>query len=440
MFISNLDEKIGIGFFISKNEGFNGKIRLENKDFIVEEIDKNKLKTEIKKVPLKELGERKKYIHFTLVKDGFDTSEALRVISVKTAIPSKFFSYAGLKDKKALTAQRISLYSSCFDKIQEFNHKRINLKDFIYSNQKINIGDLWGNHFNIKIRGIDNFNEAIKVTPLIFDEIKKFQGIPNFFGYQRFGIKRTINHIIGKLLVKRKFKEATIKFLTEIGDNESERNKNYRREILKQINDSNIKLKLPISLFYENLVLRYLKRKPDDYIGALTRLPRKILNLFIHSYQSYLFNLSLTKRYNSKIPLNLAVEGDIIFEGSNNYPKYFRAKKSELEQINKKIKTGTYKIVYPLLGFDSFIPSRSIGETINDILINENTNKNDFFFKDIPSLQSYGSYRPIISTIHNINYNFDEKEKSLKIIFSLEKGSYATIVLREFLKKGFNNC
>ena len=80
----------------------------------------------------------------------------------------------------------------------------------------------------------------------------------NYYDDQRFGIKKD-NHIIGKLFIKKQFKEAATLFITR---------DHYPYTKAK----------------------KYLETHLNDYIGTLRILPRKLLLMFVHAYQSWLWN------------------------------------------------------------------------------------------------------------------------------------------------------
>ena len=63
---------------------------------------------------------RKKYIYFTLFKSNIDTMGALFKLSKVTGINQKLFSFAGLKDKRGITTQRISVYNTDVSMLNRF--------------------------------------------------------------------------------------------------------------------------------------------------------------------------------------------------------------------------------------------------------------------------------------------------------------------------------
>ncbi|MEM2109831.1 MAG: tRNA pseudouridine(13) synthase TruD [Candidatus Odinarchaeota archaeon] len=424
---------MGMNFYATSCEGLKGRIRRTPGEFIVEEIDKNGFKWCVDGETFR-LGEKERFIHFTLVKEGYDTPAALRVISKRTGIRLKFLSYAGLKDKFAKTAQRISVPGGFLDKLKNFKHEMIKIKDLTYNKQNIMIGDLGGNGFKIKLVFADDEENMRDKLLLIREEIFKLGGVPNFYGHQRFGTIRCVNHQIGKLILRRRFEDAVKLFLTFKGVRESESGKNFRENILSQLEEG-VDSRAPGFLFYESAMLKYLKKKPGDYKGCFLTLSKNISRLFVHSYQSYLFNLTLSERWGKNIPLNEAVKGDIILESVNGFPKYRRVMSGELGDVNSKVKSGKYRVVLPVIGYDSKLPDGETGECVLKILNNEKIKFEDFYIEEAPSLSSPGDYRMILSPVYNFEIEYDEGERAAWLCFDLEKGCYATVVVREFLKK-----
>lgn len=434
MSVPIFDKSVGMCFYGTSAEGIDGRLGPKPEDFIVEEIDNSGVRWGVTGIQ-DCLNEKDRFLHFTLVKDRLDTPSALRVLARGTGIPLKFFSYAGLKDKYAKTSQRISVYSNYLDRIRELKHSKIMLKDFTYSHNSIQIGDLYGNGFRIRIL-VQNWRDGLREKlDLIMKQIRDLGGAPNFYGHQRFGTVRSVNHQVGKLILKRRFKEAVMRFLSFKGGLESAVSKEFRENILEGFGNDFSNIDLPEFLFYEKVMIRHLRSNPGDYIGCFLKMPRDIARLFVHSYQSYLFNLALTDRWINGIPLNEAVKGDIVFEGADGYQKYYRVRQNDLSEVNRKVKTGRYKIVLPIIGYDSKFPSDEVGECILRVLGRERIRADDFYIAEAPLLSGQGSYRSVLSPVYQLSFEYDEAEKYVNLNFSLEKGCYATVVLREFLKR-----
>jgi len=139
-------------------------------DFVVDEI------------PLYEAGKSGNYVHLHIKKVDMSTLELIAVLEEQTNFHN--ISYAGLKDKYATTTQYISMPASYEKFFKKFHHPQIEILDTFLSREKLNIGDLKGNRFKIRLHDVTP--EAARKMDKVLEEIIR-QGIPNYFGYQRFG-------------------------------------------------------------------------------------------------------------------------------------------------------------------------------------------------------------------------------------------------------------
>ena len=71
---------------------------------------------------IKRLGPnaRNKYIHFILFKSNIDTMGAVYRLSKLTGNSQKIFSTAGLKDKRGVTTQMVSVFNSDVKALERF--------------------------------------------------------------------------------------------------------------------------------------------------------------------------------------------------------------------------------------------------------------------------------------------------------------------------------
>ncbi|MCD6575922.1 MAG: tRNA pseudouridine(13) synthase TruD [Nanoarchaeota archaeon] len=362
-----------------------GEIKKYPEDFIVEEITPDgKICTigynfvEI----LKDLvpKERREHLHFTLVKKNWTTLRAVSELSKRLRVSRKRFGFAGTKDRRAITAQRISVWNATIEQLKKIKIKDITIKDFNYSNKRITLGDLYGNRFTITIRNA-NVKELGKVKKILEKDI------PNFFGPQRFGIQRRINHLIGKQLLLGNFEGAAMILITSRGD-EDEKSTNAREFAAKNWGKWREILKVwPKNLGVEAAVLNYLVKYPKDYANAIRQLPKNLRRMFIHSFQSYIFNRTLE------------------------------------ELINRDI---TVKEI-PLVGYETKLEGET-GEIIKKILKEENIKLEHFKLKRMPELAEKGDKRDAWIKVENLKI-LNVKNKEVKLQFTLKKGAYATTIL-----------
>jgi len=164
-------------------------------DFVVEEI------------PLYEFSGDGEHLILHIRKKNLSTFEMVALIARYLGIKQKDIGYAGLKDKHALTYQYISLPKRYEVQMQNFEHSQIKILDTTYHRNKIRMGHLKGNRFFIRVKKVTptaglKISEALKTIEKI--------GMPNFFGYQRFGNDGN-NHKLGELIAKGEKKERNPK-------------------------------------------------------------------------------------------------------------------------------------------------------------------------------------------------------------------------------------
>lgn len=161
------------------------------RDFVVDEI------------PLYEFSAEGEHLILHVRKKNLSTTEMIGIIARYLGIKNKEIGYAGLKDKNAMTKQYISLHKKYEDAMENFNHDLIKVLDKTYHNNKIRVGHLKGNRFFIRLKKV-NPTDALKIDEALKNIDK--QGMPNYFGYQRFGNDGD-NHILGEKLAKGEARE-----------------------------------------------------------------------------------------------------------------------------------------------------------------------------------------------------------------------------------------
>ncbi len=165
------------------------------RDFVVEEI------------PLYEFSGEGEHLVLFIRKKSLSTLELVSAIAKYLGIKNKEIGYAGLKDKHAMTKQYISLHKKHEEAMENFSHENVKILSKTYHNNKIRIGHLKGNRFFIKLKKV-NPTSAQKIDEALKNIAKL--GMPNFYGYQRFGNDGD-NHVLGEKIAKGEKKERNPK-------------------------------------------------------------------------------------------------------------------------------------------------------------------------------------------------------------------------------------
>ncbi|MDD1775849.1 MAG: tRNA pseudouridine(13) synthase TruD, partial [Candidatus Methanomethylicus sp.] len=295
----------------------------------------------------------------------------------------------------------------------------------------VNPGDLRGNLFSIAIRSIDLANyDAESFRPL--------RAIPNFFGHQRFGTARPNTHKIGRYLVKGDPEGAVREFLAE--PYQGEPNFAYdAREALKNNWDLQEALeKFPQGLSYERLMLQRLSINPSMYSEAFNALPKTLLRLFIDSYQSYLFNIALSKRM-STIGLSSIAQGDFVspLDRWSSPSRAIKVNQGNFGSLQKMIADGRAVPMMRIIGSKTDFGG-SEGEIYGHLLESEGVKIGDF--GKILGMPFEGTLRGI--TFTPLQYEagaiapdpLNQGKHTISLKTFLPKSCYATVMLREIMR------
>lgn len=393
-----LETFFGMLFWETDLPGIKGNLKEFYDDFIVEEILPDGTILSVENPELKPSGYEGLFTHFVLVKKGIGNYEAIWILAKKLRVPVGWFSYYGNKDRDALTVQCVSVWNVDPSRLLSIElPKNIKIYSPIRELRGVNVGAHKGNNFKIIIRKVNNIRQAIEYLNLS----KRGIFVPNFFGYQRFGVTKPVSHITGKLLLKKRYEDALITYLIFPSIYDDERLLGVKDLIKEGKFEEALGLLPKRGFLFEKVLLRELSRT-RDFQRVIKRLPKYLVNMFIESYQSYLFNLVLSK---------YRIEGG----------RYTR---------NNKI------LSIPLIGYNTrdFLIDDDLKEIIKDVINEEGIRFSDFKNSEIPSLNVKGSFREVAIRFKLKNSYVDEEKSKIFIEFSLGKGQYATVFLREFLK------
>lgn len=400
-----IDRLIGLNSWILDQPAVRGIMRKRYEDFIVEEILPDNTVLSLDKPILKPSGLEGLFTYFILIKRGISNFEAITMIANKLNIPMSYFSYSGNKDKDAITVQRVAVWGVSPNTLLQLNlPSNLEIRSPVRELRRIHIGDHKGNRFTILIREIDiNSKELLKE---VICEMRE-KPLLNYFGYQRFGIIRPITHVVGKLLLMRRYKDAIITYLTapSLVDDEEllEIKMRIRAGEYKQV----LKEFPKRGLEYEKEILKNIIKFKEDWIKVIKRIPSFLLRIFVEAYQGYIFNKLISK---------------LICDSEVNLNKRY---------INKTV---------PLIGYEMPMNKNSENQVyiaLRDILESERISTSLFKNKRFPPLSLRGSrrlmfFRPYFEEIKIIEDK--AKNLNLRLKFRLGKGQYATIVIREILK------
>jgi len=190
-------------------------------------------------------------------------------------------------------------------------------------------------------------------------------------------------------------------------------------------------------------MLGHLAKQPRDFVGAFRELPLKLRKLFVQAYQSFLFNKFLSERIRRGVPLNEAQIGGYVLKlDVYGLPTtdFMQVTASSLQTVKKALNEGKMRVAIPLVGFKQPPSQGEQGEIEQEILETENVNPQAFHISFMPEVSASGELRAVLAP--GIDLSVEEasrdstnpSKRKTRLGFTLHRGSYATVLLREFMK------
>ena len=388
--IPDLDSKIGISVYSTKFDGIGGKIRATPEDFEVSE--------KILEKTLNSINQEEGYAVYKLKKKRIDTNHALSDIFRKKGLRLKSL---GLKDASAITDQFVCSGNKG-KPIEDYSTEKYSLEKIGYVKKPLSKKDMIGNHFKIKISDCAN-----KLS-----SFAEFDRVLNFYGYQRFGSKRPVTHLIGKAILQRDFDKSVELILSYTYDYDSKENNEIRQKLADKQNYNQYFEKIPKQMDIERIVLKEMIEH-DDTFRAIRAIPVSLRRFYIQAYQSFIFNKSLSAAFADGENMFEAESGDVCFDFKGI--------------IGKFVKGLDQKLAMPFVGYSYYKKTR-FDHQISQIMQQEEVTPKDFFIKEMQEVSSEGGFRQAAIDCSDYSSCDDVVE------FTLSRGSFATILLREIMK------
>ena len=446
-----IEQAVGIDYYVSDADGIGGQLRTEPDDFQVTEIenfDPEPVDADTGAYP-------EILLRATLRK--WDTNDFAGRISDAMGISRERVAWAGTKDKHAVTTQLFSIRDVDPEAVDALDVNGAEIEVLGRTGRSISFGDLHGNRFVIRVRDADSdAPERTKETTAALREFvdsldsggtEGTAGVPNWFGQQRFGSQRPVTHEVGLNIVRREWREAVLSYVANPFETEREGTQSARQFVADEAASDDPDWQacldqIPGYLGYERSMLHRLiedgAETPADFRNALEAVPWNLQRLFVNAAQSYLFNQILSERLRRGIPFDRPVEGDVCCFVDREAPDGLYAPDTDrlqnvsgkrVDVMERHCSRGRAFVTAPLIGTETELAEGEPGEIEREILDELDLDPADF---DLPgSFESTGTRRAIL-----VRTDLDVDPDELTFEFALPSGSYATALMREYLKRG----
>ena len=360
------------------------------------------------------------YLHFSLYKENKDTMEVVAFLARQLKVNPKLFQFAGTKDRRGVTVQRVSVYRVHAEKMVPINRTLRNARigNYEYQRRGLELGELTGNEFVITLRdcqfrGIEGkdmegqVEEASKTVETATKHLSEL-GFINYYGLQRFGTFSSRTDTVGVKMLQGNFKVAVEAILdfnpTSLAAAQDPLSSSDMISYDDKARASAIHSfqttgkahpaldNLPKKFSAEANIIRHLSGvdRSNDFLGALQTIPRALRLMYVHAYQSLVWNFAASERWRraggTVLPGDLVMveehkkkdtdvakpeevdaDGEVIVQpgaddsAANAEDMFDRARALSTEEAESG-KYTIFDIVLPTPGYDILYPANEMGD------------------------------------------------------------------------------
>lgn len=428
------DSAIGMGEYVTETPGIGGQLKTNPDDFVVTELEAFDYE------PL--TADRGSYPHLVVRVELVDreTNAFATALANRLGISRKRVNWAGTKDKRAITTQLMTLTEVQPEPVRSVSLAGADIEVLGRAGRPIRLGDLVGNEFEVTVRDVTAPDQVEETTAGLRQFGDGTVAVPNYFGQQRFGSKRPITHRVGAAILDGDWAEAHRRYVCESADTEPAETQQARADAGAALADGDYQAALtalPDRLTYERTLLH------ASVAGATPReafedLPENLQRLFVHAAQSALFNRIITHRLEAELPFAHPVVGDIVCfadsERSYEFPvpdpdRTQSVTERRLETVTRHCNRHRAFVTGPLFGTET-TPATGKPGAIEQAVLEEATRKPADFA--LPGdWETTGHRRALlVPTTPTVTI----EDNAVTFEFTLPKGAYATVLLREYMK------
>lgn len=400
--------------FATDFEGIGGVIKTQPEDFLVDEI------------PAYDPCGEGEHLYLGIQKRGVSHVEMLSHLQRTFGVPRSAIGFAGMKDRRAITRQQVSIHLHDDPPSLDIAHEYIDVLWAKRHKNKLRRGHLAGNRFSIRIREVDPLR-----VPAVLTQLRTLQsaGLPAYFGSQRFGYRRN-NHLLGRHLILGAWTDVLDELLGTSGTEYPEYQQTRREQYDAGDFAGALAAWTPADRA-EMMALRSLVRGMSPK-QTVTSLGRTTLSFWVCALQSAIYNRVLDRRLADGTAGEL-VEGDLAWKHDSRAVFAVTADDVGAPDLLDRIKAMEISPSGPLWGNRMTKAGGQVAEVEAEALaaagLTEETLCASRFVED-------GRRRPLTTPLSDphAESGVDEEGPFIRVAFDLARGIYATIALREIMK------
>ncbi|MEM0128631.1 MAG: tRNA pseudouridine(13) synthase TruD [Thermoplasmata archaeon] len=423
------ERAIGIGGYATGTAGIGGLLKQTPEDFVVQELSQYPWPADDGPFTILRVESR-----------GWEQHELAEALARRLGLPRRSLRWAGTKDRRAVS-ERLFSYRGAPPSAPVDLPGAVVLEAY-RARDGLSLGHHFGNRFSLRLRFRDEgeAGRAVEGSRAILRELRGVGGLPNYFGPQRFGEVRPITHHVGRAIVRGDLDAAVEIYLAETAAGSEGPGAEARRAYASHHDPVRARKEFPPEYRFERTLLEHLAAGHTAQ-RALRALSHELRLLFVHAYQSWLFNRWVTGRIRRGIPIDRPIPGDRILrlerDGTVRSDAAVPVDPENLPECADLVARGRAVVAGPLVGYATRPGAGAPGELLGEIMAEDGVRPEDFRLPRTPEIASAGADRPVRIPLPPIVLGRAAGDPTaVGFDFALPKGAYATIVLREFQKEG----
>ena len=401
--------------FFTDGEGVGGEIKVRPEDFIVEER------------PLYELSGEGEHLYLRIRKQGVSHSEMISTLSRTFGVRDRSVGYAGMKDKHAITSQTVSVHLHKDPPSIEVDHERIEVLWADRHRNRIRRGHLIGNRFSIRIREVDPMRAPYVLRTM--NHLEK-TGVPTYFGDQRFGYRRN-NHMLGAMILNEEWDDAITELLGAKGTAFPE----YQRERRELFDAGRIAEAAEqwTAADRAELIAAKTLRRGKDARTAVRAIGSTLPNFWTTALVSAAFNHVLDRRIEDGT-IDQLLDGDLAWKHDSRAVFAVTEDMVGSDDLVERLASLAISPSGPLWGAKMTETGGAVALVENEALAATGVTREVIRTATHHPNGARRAFRDHISAIE-VDGGMDEHGPYIRVAFDLPRGIYATVALREIMKK-----
>ncbi|KAJ2874986.1 multisubstrate pseudouridine synthase 7, partial [Coemansia asiatica] len=406
-------------------------------------------------------------------KENTDSMDVLSQIARKLHVKPKSFGMAGTKDKRGITVQRCSAF--------RVDHKRligasrqlrsIRLGNFSYGAEELKLGRLAGNRFCIVLRFVQGA-DAESLAPVLAG--LRDTGFINYYGMQRFGTQSISSHTVGLAVLKADW-QLVVDLILRPRPGDSKDVARARALWAEGDFTGALRAMPPKAALAERSVLQTFASAGSkaNAMAAFNAIPRNLRLMYVHAYQSFIWNTAASHRVRL-FGVDSAVPGDLVIRSTGFCQSNADDQQPEpaddathteplLVTADNAHEYSIYDVVLPLPGWAVKYPGHQVKAVYQETMQRDGLCPETMDKHPLKEYRLAGAYRHIVIRPRDFCFEWmrfdndtlpltqsdsdviegksvpvsveDGKHVALKLAFDLPSSAYATMLLRELIRK-----